>query len=156
MAETYATYGELIGDASDIYLVDSGYVRHYTFRYGGGDCPSGCDINYYWKFSVYSDCIVQFDTSYYSDYTRIGVQNINAGKLNVYPNPASEKVTVEFADNKHNGTLLKLYGISGSLIQQINISSPKVELDISGIAPGIYDIELASSDLTIHRKLVVY
>ncbi len=155
MAQTSASFGQLIGDASNIYMVDSGYVRHYTFRYGGGDCPAGCTINYYWKFSVYPNCIVQFDTSYGFNNWYYGIEDMNEGKLNVYPNPASGRVTIQFSDNEYKGDL-KLSSMNGSVVQQITVSGPKAELDISGLSPGIYDLVYTRQDRVTHRKLTVY
>ena len=142
-------------NASDITLVDSGYVRHYTFVYGWGDCPSGCTYNYTWKFSVYGDCVVGFDTSYGTESLYNDISMINISNTRIYPNPASNHVIVESEDNRSLPSVLKLYTIAGSLLREVVVNSNKVELDLSQISTGIYDIEIASCDIIEHKKLVI-
>ena len=38
-----------IGDGHDIILHDMGW---YTFKYGWGDCPSGCMYEHYWEIQI--------------------------------------------------------------------------------------------------------
>src|SRR5579864_3834177 len=35
-----------------------------TYSVGWGDCPNGCISRRYWRFTVYPDCSVQYDSSY--------------------------------------------------------------------------------------------
>ena len=143
-------------DNSDIILVDSGFVRHYTFRYGTGDCESGCTINYYWKFSVYGDCVVQFDTSYGFGNSTLGVKETTISSLNLYPNPTSKVVYIELSEELSNHGILRLITAAGSIIKEMNINSPKMNLDVSGLSPGVYEAVLFSDNSVVRKKLVIY
>src|SRR6478752_6132517 len=57
----------------------------------------------------------------------------------VYPNPASNEITIEFGQNFEKGHL-KLYTINGSEILQQGITSME-KLDISHLRDGFYFYE---------------
>lgn len=58
-------------------------------------------------------------------------------KVNVYPNPASQKLVVELP-NIEAGNFLKLYDLMGNKVMYQVLSSEKVTLDISNLTSGMY------------------
>lgn len=71
----------------------------------------------------------------------------------LYPNPANTMVTLSF-DNVQGSEYL-IRNMNGQLVQQGNITSQKIQLDISTISNGVYfvQIELNNGDV-VTRKLV--
>ncbi|MDD3876925.1 MAG: PKD domain-containing protein [Bacteroidales bacterium] len=79
----------------------------------------------------------------------------DANSVNIYPNPAHEKVFIEVVGDNESYCMIKLYNVIGQSIseQQIyHLSSGinKFEYDISGLPKGIYYFEVE----TLYRKSV--
>ncbi|HSN49660.1 MAG TPA: T9SS type A sorting domain-containing protein, partial [Bacteroidales bacterium] len=77
-------------------------------------------------------------------------------KLKIYPNPASQSITIEFSGNlavafidltNAKGQVLKSYSPTGK------ISSFKI--DVSDVASGFYIIKVKTSDNAITRKVLI-
>lgn len=63
-------------------------------------------------------------------------------KSSVYPNPASDNLTIDLGDATEAN--LRLYDIAGKLITQKNITISQSTLDVSPLSAGIYLIELSN------------
>lgn len=72
-----------------------------------------------------------------------GIDENSRFKLNVYPNPAREKVNIV----SQNGILdnVAVYSSTGSLIYMTSINSDKGEIDVSRLSPGVYIIKVQYS-----------
>jgi hypothetical protein len=57
--------------------------------------------------------------------------------IRVYPNPATDKITIEDAQWK-KGNQLELRNINGILVKKQEVASPVTELNITGLMRGIY------------------
>lgn len=70
--------------------------------------------------------------------------------FNIYPNPTSGQVTLEFESAKTESGILKLYNVSGKLVfeQALKLESGKNvhTVNISKVAQGVYSLLLQSSD----------
>ncbi len=77
--------------------------------------------------------------------------------VNVYPNPASDKITISSDDISNESCTLAIISISGKqmLKKTINTSVDN-EIDISGFASGTYMVILNVKGIDIIKKLVVY
>jgi ELWxxDGT repeat protein len=66
--------------------------------------------------------------------------------LQVYPNPAIDKINISF--NRGSFNSISIYGISGNIVsnQEIKAEENNVSLDISHIPSGIYFVKLISND----------
>jgi len=67
----------------------------------------------------------------------------NKNILNLYPNPASEKVTVITHINEHS--VISIYNLQGQLLMQQQAQQGKTEVDISELARGVYILRLYSN-----------
>lgn len=65
----------------------------------------------------------------------------SSGGLVVYPNPAREKVIVEYPSNRQN-TVLKLVNMLGQIVKVVtlNRNTTQATVNISDVAPGLYKI----------------
>ena len=75
-------------------------------------------------------------------------------KLNIYPNPFSEKATIQFDDTDLSGYRLSVYNISGTKVLEMkDIRSDKIELEKGSLPAGIYIIELKGK--RIYRSKII-
>ncbi|HNW89968.1 MAG TPA: T9SS type A sorting domain-containing protein, partial [Bacteroidales bacterium] len=72
----------------------------------------------------------------------------------VFPNPAKESFTIEFAENIDNGTFAEIYSIEGKLIKQVSVRQKKTEINISTLPSGIYIVKIAGNNGIAFRKLI--
>ena len=75
-------------------------------------------------------------------------------KMNIYPNPFSEKTTIQFDDTDLSGYRLSVYNISGTKVLEMrDIRSDKIELEKGSLPAGIYIIELKGNK--IYRNKII-
>ena len=75
-------------------------------------------------------------------------------KINIYPNPFSEKATIQFDDTNLSGYRLSVYNISGTKVLEMkDIRSDKIELEKGSLPAGIYIIELKGAK--IYRNKII-
>ena len=74
--------------------------------------------------------------------------NENDGKVSVFPNPTTDKVTIQC----EGMTLIEVYSAEGKLIERIKVEGDRYELD--GLESGIYTIRIIQGEETIVRKVV--
>ena len=71
--------------------------------------------------------------------------------LNVYPNPANERVTVELPTSGTGS----VFNTTGSLVTTIDSFTAKTEISVSDWTPGVYFLHIQSEEKTSVIKLVV-
>ncbi len=76
--------------------------------------------------------------------------------IKLYPNPASNKTTLEVEGLKNNADVI-VYDLQGRAIKtyKINARQTNLEIDVKSFAKGIYNIKLVNSDCNITKKLIV-
>jgi PKD repeat protein len=76
--------------------------------------------------------------------------------LSLYPNPANQYVQVVVADAAQRGTI-KVFGSNGKLITTVLMQQKQQTLDVSQLAPGMYQIQLfdASGAFVDGKKFMV-
>lgn len=72
--------------------------------------------------------------------------------VNVYPNPSSGKVFVQFKEDPEADMEFAIYGISGQLIQQDKIFTNRQELELP---KGIYIIKIYNHEKSSTQRLIV-
>ena len=83
--------------------------------------------------------------------TGINDSQIN-NQLSVYPNPSANKLNIEI----NSGIIQKtsIYNLTGKLIKSIPCNTPKQELDISTLSPGLYFLDVVSDQRTFRKRFV--
>nr|NQU91135.1 carboxypeptidase regulatory-like domain-containing protein [Bacteroidota bacterium] len=85
--------------------------------------------------------------------TLVGVdENIAAENINVFPNPANNKVMISASEEI---TKIQLINYSGQLVLDQQIIGTNTELNLSELGSGIYFIKVFSQNNVITRKLVI-
>ena len=87
------------------------------------------------------------DTSECTIIDFVAIQNIDfVESIHLYPNPASEKVTIEF-DNEQVNTQIELLDLTGKIVKRIaSFNGSMVQLDIQLLSKGIYFIHVNSEN----------
>jgi len=76
-------------------------------------------------------------------------------KINIYPNPTHGlfKVAIKILDSKQKNYFL-LYSLSGTKLQQQNISDINTEINISNYAAGTYLLDVILGDKVSRWKII--
>jgi len=83
------------------------------------------------------------------------VEKIAQVEMKIYPNPATEKITLSISnmENLQTGTL-HLYTLNGQLLQTQPIHSATCEISLAGLATGSYILKVQINDTTENWKIV--
>ena len=89
-----------------------------------------------------------------------GVSNIEDNiSMSIYPNPAQDFVTIILDDTESNNSKkeLSITDINGRLVHNVNLSvgSGNYKVNISGLRPGLYMVNLNSGMYNFKQKLIV-
>jgi hypothetical protein len=78
--------------------------------------------------------------------------NLNelSNRIMVYPNPSTDNITIESPQQ----ATIEILNIQGQTILQQQIQQGKTDIDISGLAKGIYILRLNSNDKTAVTRIV--
>ncbi len=85
----------------------------------------------------------------------IGIGELNSASVSIYPNPANGKTTISYPALADQGEI-RIYSVTGNLIvRKSDFDSPEVDIDLYGVSPGVYLVEINAGGETITRKLIV-
>jgi uncharacterized protein (TIGR02145 family) len=83
--------------------------------------------------------------------TGVGEIN-NPDKFRLYPNPATDRITIDFTEN--NDLSLWIYNILGEIVLQKALTPRTNEIDISLLPKGFYTIKASCASLKVVQKLI--
>lgn len=89
-----------------------------------------------------------------------GINEVNEDKIsiNLLPNPANSRVTLEYFSEKNTSANLRVVSINGQEVYNENINIGKGSnvhsMDISTFSKGVYFVQLVNNNTTITKKLV--
>ncbi len=81
--------------------------------------------------------------------------------LNIYPNPATDQLNVEFSAKNTIVPEIKIFDLTGKMVRHfdkafiLNHEVFKADLDISDLNTGIYFVKVIQGEQTWSEKLVV-
>lgn len=74
--------------------------------------------------------------------------------VQVFPNPATESLTLLISENTNPNGTLHLFDINGRLLQQNSVTTNRYSLDIAELTPGIYLLRMVTTSgklLSTHK-----
>ncbi|MBC8083791.1 MAG: T9SS type A sorting domain-containing protein [Hymenobacter sp.] len=74
--------------------------------------------------------------------------------LQLFPNPATESVTVALSSSLAADAYLDLYTATGALARHLSLQTGRDTLDLKGLAKGIYLVKVFNGDQVLVQKLV--
>jgi hypothetical protein len=89
-----------------------------------------------------------------------GIENqptASSASLKIYPNPANETINLLFDRSVNDLVKVQIINISGVEVFSLSLvpSGRKVQLDASGLAGGIYIINIQAKDFTTNGKAII-
>jgi hypothetical protein len=83
------------------------------------------------------------------------IENIAQVEIKVFPNPATEKVTLEIAGWETLQTVVfKLFTLTGQLLQEHPVHSVSTEVSLAGLASGAYILKVQINDRVEDWKII--
>jgi Secretion system C-terminal sorting domain len=126
-----STDGRTFATVGNISSIGNG-TNNYSFT----DAQAINGVTYY--------RIKQIDVdSRFSYSSIIKLSNNQIGSLSIYPNPVTDKATLQFSDNKLLNTTAKLTDMNGRQVSTIAIKNNFEIIDMSKLPTGIYMLKLA-------------
>ena len=95
------------------------------------------------------------DTSNFFNFISVGVSNLSNSEpnINIYPNPASNKFTIAF-DNQKDSYNLEILNTIGQVVLNKKINNNVEQVDLSGQAAGVYFVKVQTGNNTVVRKII--
>lgn len=99
-------------------------------------------------------------SAFFSAYMNVGISNIpNATKESlIYPNPANDKVYVEFVMENSGDATIDIFSLPGRKVKTVSLSNTgegdhKVELNVRDLPAGMYILRLQHNNIIETHKL---
>lgn len=97
------------------------------------------------------------DVSLYIKDCTVGLQDYFDSKLEIYPNPTDDFITISLAGNSLTDVSIQLYDVSGKLILMETAHGQKdVVLDLKQLPKGIYTVKVSSNQISSARHITKY
>ena len=89
----------------------------------------------------------------------INESHFNNELLNIYPNPATNQITMGFELAETKNTSIEIKNILGQTVKTINGSAflkgtNKIEIDVSDLTSGLYFVQLQSGNKLVNKKFI--
>ncbi len=81
--------------------------------------------------------------------------NLLAKTIFVYPNPANDKIYIDYSNNSMTSLKVHVYNASGQLVKTINDYHSSDTIYLSQLANGLYLFKITNDDKSHFVKLVV-
>jgi hypothetical protein len=78
--------------------------------------------------------------------------------LKIYPNPAKDKIYIDFDDFPFNDAKIEIYNMMGKIVMTFDSgekSQKPFSADISGLETGLYLVKINDSRRSISVKLII-
>jgi hypothetical protein len=83
------------------------------------------------------------------------VEKISQVEIKIYPNPATEKITLAISEWDYLQTgIFKLYTLSGQLLQEQPVHSSTTIVSLAGLAKGAYILKVQINGITEDWKII--
>jgi hypothetical protein len=86
------------------------------------------------------------------NFSPASVEEVNATNLSVYPNPASDVITVTSSLSEG---MITITDVSGKLVKTVELNGLSTSLNTSGLNNGVYYITVSNGTSTSTEKVVV-
>ena len=93
-----------------------------------------------------------YQRSFVNDILSVDDELLTDSEISVYPNPTSEKIFINIANNDSAISTILLFNIVGQKVMDIDKNSREVSL--AGLSNGIYFLKLSSKGRTITKKIL--
>jgi aminopeptidase N len=82
-------------------------------------------------------------------------ESIKNHDFKISPNPANDKIFINFSNNDETEYSLSIFKISGELISKHEINESKNQIDLNAIPAGLYLIRISGKETYYLSKLII-
>ncbi len=75
-------------------------------------------------------------------------------KIDVFPNPVSETINLNFSDNKSENINISVLNLQGQLLYNVTQTSNELKIDVSSYPKGLYFVKVKSDENVITEKII--
>ena len=132
-----------------------GFGEKYEWTYEDNGRMTLC-FQYNWD-TITSKWIDNTKTTYYySDHNITNISQTLETQLRVYPNPATNKISIATNSNLQGETTVCIFNMNGAILKQEKFQSQNlIEMDLSAMAKSIYLLQIQTKAGVENKKLVV-
>lgn len=150
-----------VEDSVTVTDMSSGTGLTWFWDFGDGNTSTlqNPGVHHYATGGIYTICLYTtdacgaIDTMCVQDTILITSINVNgAGVNSIYPNPASDVLTVEIAQG--GTSVIEIYDITGQLIISEQQNAKIIRVDVSGIARGMYTVRVTNANGTSVNRFI--
>lgn len=110
------------------------------------------DFNFY----PFGNSVLYVDNlSFDSPVTGIADQKDGKGIFNLFPNPASDIINLEFNPTITSNSVLNIYNGTGVLVRKCTLKPNQHLINIAELNEGIYFVEIRSGERNLSQKLII-
>lgn len=84
-----------------------------------------------------------------------GISELDNENSSIYPNPASDKITIHLNQQSNNEIMLKIYAVTGELVKSEILIQNHQQINLSDLRNGIFLIEVKSNYWSNKQKLII-
>ncbi len=143
--------------------LSTGNVAFYEWDFGDNSsaiypAPQSSLSHTYSSSGIYTVCVTAIDSTgeCYDSYCekvyirerddrrRVG---LNEANWSLFPNPATNKLTIQWAERSAQPQTLQIIDLSGRVVKRLQISQESnAKIDVSDLSSGVYIVEIEGSD----------
>ena len=87
--------------------------------------------------------------------TSVSVQTSENKAFSLYPNPASDIVTLNIENTNNSDLTMNIYNLMGALVKSEKLKQNQQQINVGDLGNGIYMVEIKSKGWTEKQKLVI-
>lgn len=88
------------------------------------------------------------------DIIRSDLDEKSIGEINVYPNPFSDIINVDFATSQTNG-IVKILDVSGRVVIEKRVNhNQSIQIDLAKVPSGIYIVSVEMNQKICYAKII--
>jgi hypothetical protein len=87
--------------------------------------------------------------------TSVAGQNDVNNAFSLYPNPASDMLTLNIEGEKINEQVIIIYNMMGVMVKTEIIKQNQQQINLGDLSNGVYNVALKSKDLTVNKRLII-
>lgn len=95
-------------------------------------------------------------TFHWNAFVPEGIQDYEGQDMTIQPNPATHHITITTAPANDNHSFITIYDLSGKALQTVTPDMDgSTDMDVSGLANGIYMVRIQGSSSSKTQKLII-
>ena len=75
--------------------------------------------------------------------------------INLYPNPASDIVTLNLGNTNNTDLTMNIYNLIGAFVKTEKLKQNQQQINVGDLSNGIYIVELKSKDWSGKQKIII-